>query len=465
MKDEVRRGHFGTEAGTRHPNNRTGAFNISRFRPLLTTALAAAVALGTPPAVGQASAPAPVLSAACATPLVVDAGALPWSSPQIDTRALGADPAGPRFPCYAKLVLPTGGQAQPSKVVWFSFTPASSDVYRIDTLGSSPADYDTILGVYTGACGTLEPVSGVCGKSGFFPDDAPGSLQSSVTLNLMAGTTYTIAVGAVGTTNAYSGLVEPPAGGALRLNVARVPVAYAYTYLIPSLTRGAGFVSDLYVTNLEATDAQFLAQYLGHGNDGDQNLPAVQPVAPPQIVSAGGTRLYADTLGLFGYATEWGAMVVHSTRRLLIGVRTWASVAGGAVGQFSAAVDVSPGLASPEALGPGETGRFVAVREDAGARTSLLFANTAASACTLRAEVRDGAGAVLGQVRTIVVPPGTAVRKDGLKSTFGIAGDLRAASVVVRNASPGCSVVGVAHVADGNAVPGTGDPYAVPLRK
>ena len=417
------------------------------------------------PAVGQPAGTTPVLAASCAAPVVVDAAALPWSSPAIDTRSLGGDAAAIQFPCYGKLVLPAGGQVQPSKVVWFSFTPESSDAYRIDTLGTLPADYDTILGVFTGTCGALAPVSGVCGKAGFYPDDAPGSLLSSVTLNLSAGTTYVIAAGAVGTTNSYSGAVDPSAGGALKLNVARVPVGYAYTYLIPSLTRGSGFVSDLYVTNLEAADAQFLAQYLGHGSDGDQSVPAVQPVAPPQIVAAGGTRLYTDTLGLFGYANEWGAMVLQSTRRLAVGVRTWASTDGGTISQFSAAVDVSPGLASPEALGPGETGRFVAVREDAGARTVLVFANAAASVCTLRAEVRDGSGNLLGQARTISVPPSTAIRKDGLKATFGLTADLKAASVVVKNVSSGCSVAGLAHILDGNTTPGTNDPYAVPLRK
>jgi hypothetical protein len=57
------------------------------------------------------------------------------------------------------------------------------------------------------------------------------------------------------------------------------------------------------------------------------------------------------------------------------------------------------------------------------------------------------------------------MQKNRLKDTFAIGSDIRNASVVVRNTTAGCSVVGVATVVDGNAVPGSGDSYAVPLRK
>ncbi|MGA7992512.1 MAG: hypothetical protein WCC53_13825 [Thermoanaerobaculia bacterium] len=427
---------------------------------------ATTLALGALPLAGQGVGSALSAPISCAVPFVIDPASLPYSGPGIDTRSMALDPAVPTFPCYGKLVLPSGGQVQPSKVVWFSFTPAATDTYRIDTLGSSPSDYDTILGVYTGGCAALAPVSGVCGKSGFFPDDAPGSLQSSVTLNLAAGTTYTIAVGAIGAPDGYTGEIDMPAGGTLKLGVARVPVAYAYTYLVPSLVHSGGFVSDLYVTNLENADGQFLAQYLTHGNDGEQTVPARQPQPAPQIVLANGTRLYADVIGLLGYADDWGALVLQSNRRLAVGARTWALAEGvGTIGQYSAGVEVSPGLAAPEALATGETGRFVGVREDAGMRTNLLFANTAAVACTLQAEVRDGSGAVLGAARSFTVPPSTAMQKNRLRDTFGIPGDVRNASVVVRNVTAGCSVVGVAYVIDGNVKAGSNDPYAVPLRK
>jgi hypothetical protein len=396
---------------------------------------------------------------------VIDPASLPFSAPALDTRSLAYDAQVPVFPCYGKLTLPSGGQVQPSRIVWFSFTPAVSDAYRIDTLGSSPADYDTILGVYTGVCGSLSSVSGVCGKSGFNPDDAPGSLQSSVTLNLEAGTTYTIAAGAIGTVNSYTGQVDAPAGGILKLNVARATPAYPYTYVVPSVIHSGGFVSEVSVTNLENADGQFIAQYLSHGADGGQTMPSGQVQPATQIVQANGTRLYPDVLGLLGFADDWGALVLQSTRRLALGARTWTPSGSGTVGSFTAGVDVSPGLAAPEALATGESGRFTAVREDAGTRTNLVFANLSTVPCALQAEVLDGVGAVLGARRSFSVPPYTAMQKESLKDTFGIFADVRGASVVVRNVTAGCSVAGVAYVVDGNTAAGTRDSSAVPLRK
>ena len=47
-----------------------------------------------------------------------------------------------------------GNQAQ--KTVWYSITPSVDTVYGIDTLAS---DYDTVVSVFTGACGSLTPVA------------------------------------------------------------------------------------------------------------------------------------------------------------------------------------------------------------------------------------------------------------------------------------------------------------------
>ena len=311
---------------------------------------------------GEAAAP----GAACADAVVVDAAALPWSSAGVDTRALVGDGATPVFPCYVKGQLATGGQAPPSRLAWFSFTPEVSATYRIDTIGTTPAsDYDTILGLYTGSCGSLSAVSGICRQNGFTPDDAPGSLQSSVTLNLNAGTTYTIAVGGIGQPNSFTGAFEPSKGGTLRLNVARVAVNYPYTYVVSSVARAGGFVSDLSVTNVEASEGQFVLQFLGHGTDGDQNLPALQPTSSPQRISATGSREIPDVLAaLFSVSSDYGAVLVQSTGRLLVGARTATTTSGGVgtFGQYTEAVDVSSGATSSLALATGEFGWFPAVR-------------------------------------------------------------------------------------------------------
>lgn len=408
-------------------------------------------------------------NATCTGAHVIDPASLPWSSGSLDTRGVVDDGNPPVFPCYTKGQLSTGGQAPPARLVWYSFTPAFSDTYRIDTMGTAPAaDYDTILGVYTGSCGSLESVSGICRQYGFFPDDAPGSLQSSVTLLLEAGTTYTIAVGGIGQPNGFTGRFEPSDGGLLQLNVARVAVGYPYVYVVPSVARAGGFVSDLAVTNMEAKAGQFVIQYLGHGNDGDQSVPTPQPVSSPQNIAPSGSREISDVLSsLFSISSDFGALLLRSTNRLLVGARTAAPAptGAGAFGQFTEAVDVSSGASPDVALAYGETGRFVAVREDASARTNLVLVNTSMSPCIVQSEVLDGTGNVMGTVRTFTVPPHTMIQKNRLKDTFGISGAVRAASVVVKNLTTGCAVAGTAYVVDGNTAAGTNDPFAVPLRK
>jgi len=227
-------------------------------------------------------------------------------------------------------------------------------------------------------------------------------------------------------------------------------------------------LSDLAITNVEETDGQFVVQFLGHGSDGEQNLPAVQPASSPQRIVSSGSREIPDVLGtLFSVSSDYGAVLVQSTGRLLVGARTAATASGGVgtFGQFTEAVDVSPGATTALALATGETGRFVAVREDASARTNLVLVNLSVTPCVLQSEVRDASGSVLGRTRTFTVPPRTMIQKNRLKDTFGITGDVRAASVLVNNVTAGCAVAGAAYVLDGNTTAGTNDPFAVPLRK
>src|SRR2546421_130884 len=68
--------------------------------------------------------------------------------------------------------------------VWYSWTAPSAGIVTFTTFGS---DFDTLLGVYFGPnLPSLTPIAG--------NDDAGGTLQSSVTFNAAAGTTYMITV-------------------------------------------------------------------------------------------------------------------------------------------------------------------------------------------------------------------------------------------------------------------------------
>lgn len=85
------------------------------------------------------------------------------------------------------------------KGVWFTFTPAINGEVQVYTCGS---DYDTVLQVYTGSCGSLSPVAGGC------DDDAScssGIRQSYVAFVGTPGTTYYILAGGYG---GYSGNLE-----------------------------------------------------------------------------------------------------------------------------------------------------------------------------------------------------------------------------------------------------------------
>jgi hypothetical protein len=148
-------------------------------------------------------------------------------------------PAVPNDQCYGAIALSSGttytmstananatGDPTPvcgygvTKGVWFSFTPSGSGPVGISTCDS---DFDTVLQVYSGSCGSLSPVA--C-------DDDYGpycqGLQASVQFNANGGTTYLVFAGGYGggsgnlSVTAYS-----PANDACS---AAVPLAAGTTY-------------------------------------------------------------------------------------------------------------------------------------------------------------------------------------------------------------------------------------------
>lgn len=369
----------------------------------------------------------------------------------LDTTPRWTD-AGPSYICNSK-------QADVGKTVWFTFTPAATDNFQIDTLGSTPAtQYDTILGVYVGTCGNLVPLSNGCS------DDTVGSLQSIVSLALSGGTTYTIAVSGLGGRDpVFPSQIVPSVGGTLKLNVNRVPVNYPYKYVVPSVAHASGlasYASTVSLVNLESADGFFAMQFLGHGQLGDQSPPTSQPVLNPAPIPAGASRELVDVLGsAFGLTNDYGALLIQSTRRLLAGAVTATSgPAGGTYGQFAPAMDLST-----ELLATGETGRIIGIRDDANFRTNVALFNATAFQCGVQLEVRDALGQIPPSgARLPVLPPNTMVQINGLRDFLGT-DEIRNASLVVTVpvTAASCAVGGVAYVIDRV----TNDPYAVPLRK
>ncbi|HXG67985.1 MAG TPA: hypothetical protein VNO70_23005, partial [Blastocatellia bacterium] len=153
----------------------------------------------------------------CQTPRVI--ATLPYQD-TLDTRQATTAPDDPQS-C-------SGGQDGHS--VWHSLTPAADTVYGIDTAVS---DYDTVVSVYTGACGALTPV--VCNDD--FGSSINAANRSMLTFTARAGVTYLIEVSGKG------------GGGMLRLRLG-APTVTGVEFVkrgpdgTPALRiTGAGFVN------------------------------------------------------------------------------------------------------------------------------------------------------------------------------------------------------------------------------
>jgi hypothetical protein len=127
------------------------------------------------------------------SPIVV--GAVPYTNSQ-DTRRATTGATDPAF-CYD----PEG--SADSNTVWYSFTPTGDGRFAADTFGS---DYDTTLYVGTpNGAGGIDVINCV--------DDSGGTVQSYVSFDAIAGTTYLIMVGTCCGTPGSDG------GGALVFNL------------------------------------------------------------------------------------------------------------------------------------------------------------------------------------------------------------------------------------------------------
>jgi hypothetical protein len=76
--------------------------------------------------------------------------------------------------------------------VWFTYTPSETAPVLVSSCGSS---FDTVIGIYTGACGALTQVA--CNDDG--GPDCVG-VAASVVFNATAGTTYHILAGGYNST-------------------------------------------------------------------------------------------------------------------------------------------------------------------------------------------------------------------------------------------------------------------------
>ncbi len=116
------------------------------------------------------------------------------------------------------------GAAGPTSSLWFAYTSDCEGTVTMDTCGSG---YDTVLSVYSGACGHLTEIA--CdddnGADGTF---CPGSLHSHVAFAATVGQTYFVRV------SSYSGQ-----GSAGRLNIVGASPTSTSCFAAATATNGA----------------------------------------------------------------------------------------------------------------------------------------------------------------------------------------------------------------------------------
>jgi len=127
----------------------------------------------------------------CNQPTIITS--LPFTN-SINTTSMTSVLSDPEFGC---------SDGARGKTVWYSFTPSAAAYVSINTFGSN---YDTDLGLFTGACGALTEVA--CNG------DAQGGLQSEIIYQLQAGVAYLMLVG---------DFYNPGTGGNLVFNLQAIP--------------------------------------------------------------------------------------------------------------------------------------------------------------------------------------------------------------------------------------------------
>jgi hypothetical protein len=187
---------------------------------------------------------------------------LPYSTNQ-NTRPATSNPNDPEIICNDGTGL--------GKTVWFKYAADATRYVYFSTQGSTPTDYDIMLGVFTGTCASLELAT--CN------DDIEQGVvrQSEASLQVQAGTTYYILVGEWDNGGTNGGT---PTGGDLVFKVFAGPP--------PPDVRGpkAGFVNSGATVSTDNFGAGEIISEAGRGlksfevNETVEKLPT-----PPDVVS------------------------------------------------------------------------------------------------------------------------------------------------------------------------------------
>lgn len=148
--------------------------------------------------------------------------------------------------------------------VWYSITPSVNTVYAVDTVGS---DYDTVLSVFTGSCGSLTQVA--CNND--FGNTITEKKNAILSFSANAGTTYLIQAGGRGL------------GGNLKIRVGYPTMTSAEYVILPDGSEllkvfGAGFVENSVAVTIEKAgeDVPLTTINFINGHQGDGTYTEIQ---------------------------------------------------------------------------------------------------------------------------------------------------------------------------------------------
>jgi subtilisin-like proprotein convertase family protein len=270
---------------------------------------------------------------------------------------------GPTLPVLSGPAL-VAGNAATSEVamcvssgysVWYSFTPELSGLHVIDTstAGNGTNIADTVLAIYSGACGATTQIA--CN------DDFGGSLRSQVSASLNAGETYLIQVARFGTTApavtdalgvaiSFAGPVSPVIDGGFAPTTGVDNCGSGVTLLTASVTPGSNPVStNLQVTaDLTALGGSATTQLFDDGTNGDvtagDNIFSLSYTIPTTAVVGLSQPVFTVTDGEGRSDTDTGDITILACPP----ANTWYEVAngGGDAGNLPSSAQVVVGTAS-----------------------------------------------------------------------------------------------------------------------
>src|SRR5713101_4211320 len=146
------------------------------------------------------------------------------------------------------------------KGVWYTFTPAANSLVTISTCNS---DFDTVLAVYTGTCGSLTAVSGGCDD-----DNGPActGTNASVAFSGSAGMTYWILAGGYGGASGNLKIVATTSGTSSAWQEAQVSFDIGASIARPNtnLIHVVDFTNDRLLT-LDTASGNFISSIRLYG--------------------------------------------------------------------------------------------------------------------------------------------------------------------------------------------------------